>query len=65
MYAATAAAIKSVDPLIQVCAGGASCIKRGYPLGRSGNVEIRTDIADRAVRAAAGEISLFPAGLGR
>jgi hypothetical protein len=26
-------------------AGGASCIQRGYPLGRSGNVEIRTDVA--------------------
>ncbi len=25
--------------------GAASCIRRGYPLGRSGNVEIRTDIA--------------------
>jgi hypothetical protein len=25
--------------------GAASCIHRGYPLGRSGNVEIRTDVA--------------------
>ena len=31
--------------LITASAAGASCVKRGYPLGRSGNVEIRTDIA--------------------
>lgn len=31
--------------LAAVAAGGAACIKRGYPLGRSGNVEIRTDEA--------------------
>jgi hypothetical protein len=31
--------------LAAVAAGGASCIERGYPLGRSGNVEIRTDVA--------------------
>ena len=28
-----------------VIVGGGACIKRGYPLGRSGNVEIRTDVA--------------------
>ena len=31
--------------LLSVTAAGASCVERGYPLGRSGNVEIRTDIA--------------------
>lgn len=28
-----------------VLVGSAACIKRGYPLGRSGNVDIRTDVA--------------------
>jgi hypothetical protein len=31
--------------LTAAATGAASCIKRGYPLGRSGNVEIRTDVA--------------------
>lgn len=31
--------------LIGVTVGAGSCVKRGYPLGRSGNVEIRTDVA--------------------
>jgi hypothetical protein len=35
----------SIVAMAAMAAGGASCIKRGYPLGRSGNVEIRTDVA--------------------
>lgn len=35
----------SIAALASLGAGGASCIVRGYPLGRSGNVEIRTDVA--------------------
>ncbi len=35
----------SMAAMATMAAGGASCIQRGYPLGRSGNVEIRTDVA--------------------
>jgi hypothetical protein len=35
----------SIVAMAAMAAGGASCIKRGYPLGPSGNVEIRTDVA--------------------
>jgi phosphoribosylamine--glycine ligase len=48
--------------------GFAEARKRAYQgIGRISfdGAQIRADIAERAVRAAAGQISLFPAGLGR
>jgi hypothetical protein len=39
-----ASALRGVVLVAAIVSSGA-CIKRGYPLGRSGNVEIRTDVA--------------------
>jgi hypothetical protein len=41
----TALRALSMAAMATMAAGGASCIQRGYPLGRSGNVAIRTDVA--------------------